>query len=156
MAVAIFVSVTDQAINSAELLSAFEAEASDDDGAIASFFGRCRSEDGALAALELEHYPGMAERAIGAICQQAAERWPITRLNVTHRYGLVKPQETIVAVMAASAHREAAIQTVAFIMDFLKTDAPFWKREHLSDGTVGEWIQAKSSDDEKRAAWHAS
>ena len=153
MAPIIDVTISDAPINPAETVSQFIATCGDDDGAIGQFFGRCRSEQGALSGLELEHYPGMAEAQIKAACDEAAQRWPLTHISVLHRHGLVRPGETIVAVLTASAHREAALMGVQFIMDYLKTDAPFWKREHRADGHIGEWVQSKASDDEKRARW---
>lgn len=124
-----------------------------DIGAVVSFAGLCRSEGGALTALELEHYPGMAEAEIGRVAQEATERWPLTGLLAIHRYGLVRPGEQIVLVAAASAHRRAAFEAAEFMMDYLKTRAPFWKREHLADGTTGGWVEAKTGDDEAAERW---
>ncbi|AWM86190.1 molybdenum cofactor biosynthesis protein MoaE [Microvirga sp. 17 mud 1-3] len=124
-----------------------------DIGAVVSFTGLCRDEGGRLSALELEHYPGMAEEEIGRIARMAGERWPLLGLAVVHRYGLVQPGEEIVLVLTASAHREAAFEAASFLMDYLKTRAPFWKREHLKDGTVGEWVAAKSADDAAAGRW---
>ncbi|WP_245803226.1 molybdenum cofactor biosynthesis protein MoaE [Acuticoccus yangtzensis] len=127
--------------------------AGDDTGALAVFIGRCRGEKGRLHALELEHYPGMAEAEIGRIMDRARTRWPLSELMVVHRTGLVAVGEPIVLVAAGSNHRDAAFDAVRFVMDFLKTDAPFWKREHLVDGTVGDWVDAKETDDAARARW---
>ncbi|MEO0542844.1 MAG: molybdenum cofactor biosynthesis protein MoaE [Pseudomonadota bacterium] len=149
----ISVSVTDQAIASIDEYADFEIVCGDNDGAIAHFCGRCRSENGTLAALELEHYPGMAEAQIEALCRKAADKWPITNITVIHRHGLVQAGEPIVLVFASSAHREAALAAVQLVMDFLKTDAPFWKREHLADGTRGAWIASKVEDTQKRDRW---
>jgi molybdopterin synthase catalytic subunit len=124
-----------------------------DIGAVVSFAGLCRSEGGALAALELEHYPGMAEAEIARVAQEAAARWPLTGLVAIHRYGLVRPGEQIVLVVTTSAHRRAAFEAAEFMMDYLKTRAPFWKREHLADGTVGGWVEAKTGDDEAAERW---
>jgi molybdopterin synthase catalytic subunit len=124
-----------------------------DIGAIVTFTGLCRSEDGRLSALELEHYPGMAEAEIRRIAAEASQRWPITAITAIHRTGLVRPGENIVAVIAASAHRDAAFNAASFLMDFLKTSAPFWKREHLLDGTIGEWVSAKDADERARERW---
>jgi molybdopterin synthase catalytic subunit len=126
-----------------------------DVGAVASFLGLCRDEGGRLAALELEHYPGMSEAEIGRVARDAVARWPLVGLLAIHRYGLLRPGEAIVLVAAASAHREAAFEAAAFMMDFLKTRAPFWKREHLADGTIGAWVAAKESDDRAAARWTA-
>ncbi|UOM35951.1 molybdenum cofactor biosynthesis protein MoaE [Acuticoccus sp. I52.16.1] len=125
----------------------------DDTGAMAAFVGKCRGEKGRLVALELEHYPGMAEAEIGRIMDEAHARWELFDLLVVHRTGMVKVGEPIVLVAAGSVHRDAAFDAVRFVMDFLKTDAPFWKREHLLDGTVGAWIEAKEADDAARDRW---
>ena len=126
-----------------------------DIGAVVSFCGLCRDEDGRLAALELEHYPGMAEAEIGRIAAQAGDRWPLAGLVVVHRYGVIAAGEAIVLVAAASTHRQAAFEAASFMMDFLKTRAPFWKREHLADGTLGGWVEAAAADDEAEARWTA-
>lgn len=122
-------------------------------GAVVTFHGLCRDEDGTLSALELEHYPGMAEAEIGRIAAQAAARWPLDGLTVIHRYGLIPAGGNIVLVAAASSHRQAAFEAASFLMDFLKTRAPFWKREHLKDGTLGSWVEAAAADDEAEARW---
>ena len=124
-----------------------------DIGAVVSFTGLCRDEGGTLAALELEHYPGMAEAEIGRVATEAAARWPLMGLLAIHRYGLVKPGEQIVLVIATSAHRRAAFEAADFMMDYLKTRAPFWKREHLVGGSIGGWVEAKAADDEAAGRW---
>lgn len=124
-----------------------------DIGGIVSFAGLCRDEGGRLSALELEHYPGMAEAEIGRVAQDAAQRWPLLGLVAIHRYGLVRPGEQIVLVIAAASHRQPAFEAADFLMDYLKTRAPFWKREHLTDGTTGGWVEAKASDDAAVARW---
>jgi len=124
-----------------------------DIGAVVAFTGLCRDEGGRLAALELEHYPGMAEAEIGRIAAQAESRWPLLGLTVIHRFGRIAPGEEIVLVLAASAHRQAAFEAASFLMDYLKTQAPFWKREHLKDGTVGAWVEAKEADDRATQRW---
>lgn len=124
-----------------------------DAGAVAMFLGLCRSEDGRLAALELEHYPGMAEEEMGRVAVEADKRWSLLGLTIVHRYGLVRPGERIVIVAAASRHRAASLEAASFVMDFLKTRAPFWKREHLADGSIGDWVAAKEADDAAAAAW---
>ncbi len=129
------------------------ASANKNTGAVVTFTGLCRDENGTLSALELEHYPGMAEAEIGRIAEQAIERWPVTGLKVVHRYGKVAPGENIVLVVAASAHRQAAFDAASFLMDFLKSRAPFWKREHLADGSTGEWVDAKESDEQSLEQW---
>jgi molybdopterin synthase catalytic subunit len=127
-----------------------------DIGAVVSFTGLCRDEDGTLAALELEHYPGMAEAEIGRIAAEAVSRWPLAGLTVIHRHGLLKPGENIVLVVAASAHRRAAFEAADFLMDYLKTQAPFWKKEHLRSGEVSSWVDAKADDDDALQRWTQS
>jgi molybdopterin synthase catalytic subunit len=122
-------------------------------GAIATFTGLCRDEGGKLNALELEHYPGMAEAEIARVAEDACTRWPLMGLTAIHRHGLVQPGEDIVLVIAASAHRLDAFAAAEFMMDYLKTRAPFWKREHMADGTVGGWVEAKASDDKAASRW---
>ena len=122
-------------------------------GAVVTFSGLCRDEEGTLSALELEHYPGMAEAEIARIAAMACARWPLTGLRAIHRYGKISPGENIVLVAAASSHRQAAFDGASYLMDFLKTRAPFWKKEHLKDETSGEWIFAKDADDEAMKKW---
>ncbi|WP_223476886.1 molybdenum cofactor biosynthesis protein MoaE [Oricola indica] len=124
-----------------------------DVGAVVTFTGLCRDENGTLSALELEHYPGMAEAEIGRIARQAAERWPLTGLTVIHRYGKIAPGENIVLVAAASSHRQASFEAADFLMDFLKTRAPFWKKEHRTDSSDGGWVEAKQADDTAAERW---
>jgi molybdopterin synthase catalytic subunit len=124
-----------------------------DIGAVVAFTGLCRDEGRRLAALELEHYPGMAEAEIGRIAAQAQSRWPLLGLTIVHRFGRIIPGEEIVLVLTASAHRQAAFEAASFLMDYLKTHAPFWKREHLKDGAVGAWVEAKEADDRAAERW---
>ncbi len=124
-----------------------------DIGAIVTFTGLCRDEGGRLKALELEHYPGMAEEEIGRVAETALQRWPLMGLTAIHRFGLIRPGEDIVLVIAASAHRRAAFEAADFMMDYLKTRAPFWKREHLLGGSIGGWVEAKAEDDQAAARW---
>ena len=124
-----------------------------DIGAVVTFSGLCRDEQGALSALELEHYPGMAEAEIGRIAAQALERWPLQGLTVIHRHGKIAPGENIVLVVAASSHRQAAFEAANFLMDYLKSRAPFWKKEHLADGSQGGWVEAKEADDQAAERW---
>src|SRR5689334_24436755 len=128
----------------------------DDIGALITFTGICRgSENGEpIAALTLEHYPGMAEAEIKRHTDEALSRWPLTGLTVIHRVGRITPGENIVLVLAASQHRQAAFQAAEFLMDYLKANAPFWKREEGADGT--SWIEARSHDDEAAARWTKS
>lgn len=127
-----------------------------DIGAVVSFTGLCRDEGGRLSALELEHYPGMAERAIRAIAEDAVTRFSLTGITAIHRYGAIAPGGNIVLVVAGAPHRHAAFDGASFLMDFLKTDAPFWKKEHLKDGGSGEWVSAKDADDKAKSRWRKS
>ena len=122
-----------------------------DVGGVASFLGVCRGDD-ALAAMVLEHYPGMTERALGRIVAEAEARWPLTGCTVIHRVGRILPGEPIVLVLTASAHRAAALESCAFLIDWLKTKAPFWKREEFADGDA-RWVTAKNEDDAAAARW---
>lgn len=124
-----------------------------DIGAVVTFSGLCRDEAGRLSALELEHYPGMAEAEIARIAGEATERWPLQGLTVIHRHGKVRPGENIVLVVATSAHRLAAFEAANFLMDYLKSRAPFWKKEHRIDGSEGGWVDAKESDDKAASRW---
>ena len=123
----------------------------EDVGGIASFVGLCRADDG-LAALLLEHYPGMTERAIAGIAAEACSRWPLSGCTVIHRVGRLRPGEPIVLVLTASAHRSAALESCAFLIDWLKTGAPFWKREEFAEGRE-RWVDAKAEDDRAAARW---
>ncbi|TJV51930.1 MAG: molybdenum cofactor biosynthesis protein MoaE [Mesorhizobium sp.] len=127
-----------------------------DIGAVVTFSGLCRDEAGTLSALELEHYPGMAEAEIGRIAAEAVQRWPLQGLTVIHRHGKIVPGENIVLVVAASAHRQAAFEVANFLMDYLKSRAPFWKKEHRADGSEGGWVEAKEADDEAADRWKKS
>ena len=122
-------------------------------GAVVTFSGICRDEGGRLAALELEHYQGMAEEEIGRIAAEAGERWPLLAVTVLHRFGRIVPGENIVLVVTASRHRQAPFQGASFIMDFLKSRAPFWKKEHLADGSQGNWVDAREEDDQALNRW---
>ena len=122
-----------------------------DVGGLASFIGVVRADDG-LAALTLEHYPGMPERAIAGIAAEACGRWPLTGCTVIHRVGRLPPGAPIVLVLTASAHRSAALDACAFLLDWLKTGAPFWKREEFANGRE-RWVEAKAADDAAAARW---
>lgn len=124
-----------------------------DVGATVSFVGICRDDGGTLAALELEHYPGMAETEIARIASEAAGRWPLTGLTVIHRFGKIPAGANIVLVIAASSHRRAAFEAADFLMDYLKTRAPFWKKEHRKTGQADTWVEAQDVDDEAAARW---
>ena len=121
-------------------------------GALASFLGIVRElPGGGLQALELEHYPGMTERAIEAMLAQAQARFALQGAIVRHRVGRLPLGEPIVWVLAASAHRQAALDGCAFLIDYLKTQAPFWKKEHTAAG--GQWVDAREADDAALARW---
>ncbi|PYB70833.1 molybdenum cofactor biosynthesis protein MoaE [Rhizobium wuzhouense] len=124
-----------------------------DIGAVVSFVGLCRDEAGTLAALELEHYPGMAEAEMTRIASLAIERFALLGLTAIHRHGRIEAGGQIVLVIAAAAHRQAAFDGANFVMDFLKTSAPFWKKEHGKDGQAGDWVAAKDADDAAQARW---
>ena len=126
-----------------------------DIGAVVAFSGICRdNEDGGkIRSLTLEHYPEMAEAEIARHVGEAEARWPLLGLTIVHRNGRIRPGEPIVLVMTASEHRQPAFEAASFLMDYLKTRAPFWKKEHRVDGSQGEWIAAKDTDDEAAGKW---
>ena len=126
-----------------------------DVGALVSFTGICRAdENGApIAALTLEHYPGMAETEIVRHVEEARARWPLFGVTVVHRYGRIVPGEAIVLVAATSSHRQAAFAAAEFLMDYLKTRAPFWKQVETAAGTA--WVAAKTADDAAAERWAA-
>lgn len=138
--------------DAAALLADFSARAAGA-GAIASFTGLVRGEnDGAsVSTLELDHHPGLTEPAIAAIGAEAAARFALADVMIVHRFGVLAAGEAIVFVAAAAPHRRAAFDAVDYMMDRLKTDAPFWKREQRSDGA--HWLEARDSDREARARW---
>ncbi|CAG4883135.1 molybdopterin synthase, large subunit [Georgfuchsia toluolica] len=120
-------------------------------GAVASFVGLVRDENKSLAAMTLEHYPGMTEKAIGEIVATAMQRWSLLGVRVIHRIGHLLPGDRIVLVVVSSEHRGEAFAACEFIMDYLKTQAPFWKKEETPDG--GRWVDARASDDEAASRW---
>jgi molybdopterin synthase catalytic subunit len=124
-----------------------------DIGAAVTFTGLCRDEAGTLAALELEHYPGMAEGEMTRVLDEARARWPLDGATLIHRHGKIAPGGNIVLVVTASRHRTAAFAAAEFLMDYLKTRAPFWKKEHRLDGTSGGWVEAKGEDDDVAKRW---
>jgi molybdopterin synthase catalytic subunit len=131
-----------------------------DIGAVVTFTGICRADENGdpIAALTLEHYPGMAEAEIVRHLEEAQARWPLLGVTVIHRYGRIVPGEVIVLVITASSHREAAFAAASFLMDYLKTRAPFWKQvEKGSNKTMIEktWVDAKAPDDAAAARWSA-
>jgi len=115
-------------------------------GAVASFVGQVRE-----VAMTLEHYPGMTEKAIAKIVEEARTRWAVLNCTVIHRYGELKPADPIVLVAVASGHRGDAFAACEFIMDYLKTRAPFWKKEQRAEGA--RWVEAKSADDTAAERW---
>jgi molybdopterin synthase catalytic subunit len=127
-----------------------------DIGAVVSFSGICRGdEDSAkIAALTLEHYPGMAEDEIRRHVEEADARWPLDGVTVIHRVGRILPGQNIVLVLTASQHRQAAFQAAEFLMDYLKTSAPFWKKEESASSTG--WVEAHARDDQALARWTKS
>ncbi|NWA23508.1 molybdopterin synthase catalytic subunit MoaE [Pseudomonas gingeri] len=122
-------------------------------GAVVSFVGYVRDfNDGReVAGMFLEHYPGMTEKALGKIVAQARERWPLLGLEVLHRIGALEPGEPIVFVGVTSAHRQAAFDACNFVMDYLKTQAPFWKKENTADGP--RWVEGRASDHAAAERW---
>jgi molybdopterin synthase catalytic subunit len=124
-----------------------------DIGGVTSFIGLVRDMAGGekIAAMTLEHYPGMTERQLEAIEAQARKRWPLDAVLIIHRYGELKPGERIVLVATASSHRDAAFDACRFLIDWLKTKAPFWKQEATASGA--RWVEAKDSDDQAAARW---
>lgn len=126
-----------------------------DIGAVVSFIGLVRdfNERPEVVALTLEHYPGMTESALEAIVAEARDRWPLDAVRVIHRVGRLTPGDSIVLVVVASAHRRAAFEACDFIMDYLKTRAPFWKKEHTSDADY--WVSERHSDHSDARRWEA-
>jgi molybdopterin synthase catalytic subunit len=124
-----------------------------DIGAVVTFTGICRGAESGepIAALTLEHYPGMAEAEIVRHVEQANARWPLLGATVIHRYGRIEPGENIMLVVTASSHREAAFAAAEFLMDYLKTRAPFWKQVEGKAGTA--WVEAQETDDAAAARW---
>jgi molybdopterin synthase catalytic subunit len=124
-----------------------------DIGAVVTFTGLCRDEKGSLTALELEHYPGMAEAEMRRVLDEAKTRWPLDGAILIHRHGRIQSGENIVLVVTASRHRVAAFAAAEFLMDYLKTRAPFWKKEHRKDGSASDWVEAKDEDDRALERW---
>ena len=122
-------------------------------GGLASFVGLVRdlADQGDVAAMTLEHYPGMTEKRLAEIEAEARSRWPLEGVLIIHRYGRLEPGDRIVLVATTSAHRQAALEACAFLIDWLKTKAPFWKLEEGSKGAA--WVEAKASDDHAAEKW---
>ena len=146
-----FIEVTEASLNSADV-SAWLKQSPEGVGALVTFTGLVRElEDASLEAMELEHYPGMTEKALQKIVEQARERWPLKRVWIVHRVGRMRLTDEVVQVGVSSAHRKVAFEAAVFIMDYLKRDAPFWKREVSDKGAV--WVEQKSSDLEAACSW---
>ena len=143
-------SVQEAAFDAGAELNAFSAGVSGA-GAVVSFTGIVRDSDGTLSAMEIEHYPGMTEAAIGAIIAQAQTRWKLADVLVIHRYGRLEPGAQIMMVATASRHRVAAFEAAEFLMDYLKSRAPFWKKEIGRDGST--WVAAKYEDETALTRW---
>ena len=143
-------SVQEAAFDAGAELNAFSAGVSGA-GAVVSFTGIVRDCDGTLSAMEIEHYPGMTEAAIGAIIDQAQTRWELVDVLVIHRYGKLEPGAQIMMVATASRHRVAAFEAAEFLMDYLKSRAPFWKKEFGHDGAT--WVAAKDEDESALTRW---
>jgi molybdopterin synthase catalytic subunit len=122
-----------------------------DIGAIVTFTGTVRDQHGAVDAMTLEHYPGMTEQELQRIEAEACARWPLQASLIVHRIGTLKPGDNIVLVVTASEHRDAAFDAARFLMDYLKTSAPFWKRESGAGGT--RWVEASASDTDAASRW---
>ncbi|NIJ16836.1 molybdenum cofactor biosynthesis protein MoaE [Sphingobium vermicomposti] len=120
-------------------------------GGVASFTGVVRGDDG-LIALELQHYPAMTLAQVERIVEDAMTRWPLLGVRVIHRFGRLEPGDRIVFVGTASRHRTAALESCAFLIDWLKSHAPFWKKEHFSDGEA-RWVDARAEDEAKARDW---
>ncbi|UIJ46849.1 molybdenum cofactor biosynthesis protein MoaE [Sphingomonas cannabina] len=143
--------VQPEPIDTAAELALAEAEAGGA-GAVASFTGLVRADDG-VTALELEHYPGMTEAALRHLANEAVERWALLGATVVHRVGRMTPGERVVFVAAAASHRAAALEACAYLIDRLKTDAPFWKRELRGD--AARWVETREGDIAASARWLA-
>lgn len=140
--------VQEAAFDPAVVLAGFGAAAGV--GAVVSFTGIVR-DPGGLCHMEIEHYPGMTERAINAIAAEAMDRWHLADLLVIHRYGRLAPGEVIMMIATASAHRAGAFEAAEFVMDYLKTRAPFWKKEVTAEG--GSWVSARAEDEAALDRW---
>ena len=144
------VRVQSEAFDAGAELNAFTA-AQDGAGAVVSFTGIVRDVDGGLREMVIEHYPGMTEKALAKIREEAMTRWPLSGALVIHRYGALKPGEQIMMVATASAHRAAAFEAADFLMDYLKSRAPFWKKEVT--GQEAAWVAAKDQDEDALKRW---
>lgn len=131
-------------------LNAF-AKGDTDIGAVVSFTGVTRDVSGGLSRMQIEHYPGMTERALNQICEEAQKRWTLADVLVIHRFGTMEPGDNIMMVATASRHRADAFAAADFLMDYLKSRAPFWKKEVTADGA--DWVAAKDSDEDALDRW---
>lgn len=122
-----------------------------DVGAVVTFTGTVRDVGGTLTSMTLEHYPGMTEKELSRIAEEAEARWPLLGCRIIHRHGTLAPGDNIVLVITASSHRHAAFEAAEFLMDFLKSKAPFWKKESTQHG--GDWVDAKETDEEALKRW---
>ena len=120
-------------------------------GAVVSFTGLVRDVSGGLSAMDIEHYPGMTEKALGAIRAEAMQRWDLAEVLIIHRFGRLEESEAIMMVATASRHRKAAFEAAEFLMDYLKSRAPFWKREVTEDGA--DWVASKAEDEDALKRW---
>ncbi|TXR53897.1 molybdopterin synthase catalytic subunit MoaE [Reinekea thalattae] len=130
------------------------AEQNTDDGAVVMFVGRVRdfNANESVVQLELQHYPGMAEKCLTDIANKARQQWPINRIRIIHRVGKLGASDQIVFVGTTSAHRKSAFEAAEFIMDYLKTDAPFWKKEQSETGE-SRWVEAQQKDIDQKQRW---
>jgi molybdopterin synthase catalytic subunit len=139
-------------VSSAPIDIAAEMDAAEQGGAVATFTGLVRADDG-VGELTLEHYPGATERALEALAEEAVARWALAGATIVHRVGPMRPGERIVFVAASAAHRSAALEACAFLIDRLKTDAPFWKRETVEAGH--RWVEPRAADDAAADRWQS-
>lgn len=155
------VAVQAEPFDTARELARLKARTGTRAGAIVTFTGLMREmgAGGALASMTLEHYPAMTLRELERIAEEAQSRWQLDDLTLLHRHGTLEPGDEIVLVITAAAHRQAAFEAAAFLMDYLKTRAPFWKKETPADAKAsggtkkGKWVEARASDDEAAARW---
>ena len=147
------ITLTDQPFDPGALLTAFCRDRTET-GAVATFTGLARAEQGATTSLELEAYPGFTESEIGKIATQAVERFSLDDVHIVHRVGKIAPGDSIVFVATAAAHRRAAFEACDFLMDYLKSRAPFWKKETGPDGS--RWIEPRAQDHTDIARWETS
>jgi molybdopterin synthase catalytic subunit len=148
-----FIRVGPEDFDLAAEMAALRGEAGDI-GAVASFLGVVRAGSGApITAMTLEHYPGMTERAIAEMAAEAERRFALSACRIIHRTGLIPVAGQIVLVLTAAGHRQAALEATAFLIDWLKVAAPFWKKEHLADGAE-RWVDARAMDDSAAARWN--